>query len=450
MRIGFVDDEPQIYPMQYGGKARTILALARSALEFDEIDEVTVMSRSIEDLRDEFMEEGINFERLDDHNMIGRIAQEAESADVLSVHTCSFTFPRIPAERRKAALIYHLHDVMQTTADKGSHLDKALAGDWDAIVSPSGFATQTFLNFAELTGSDADIRTIPRGIDSDLFHKVPKSQAIEELKSLGLDVNESNYPILFFPGRADVGKGDDRIVQICQAFEDKYPNLMIITTSDVDSPKQHPSIEHIGWQESKKLKYFYSVADATLALSKLPESFSQVCIESVACDAPVLTFPFGNLPGLSASLPAVRLCEPTNEGVITGVRELLCDIDVRNDLDQSQETIDEVYSIKGVSRTYLQLYIDIAKRRTERLKIPEMYFLSPFASIYNGKAYLSNNENAPLKAYDLTETEHRVLGFCSKASSLEELVLETGISKGVVLFTLATFNSRKIIMGGNK
>lgn len=447
MRVGFVDDEPQIYPLQYGGKARTILALARSALEFDEIDSVTVMSRSIDSPYDEFTEEGIHFEKLDDHNMMGRIAEEAESADVLSVHTCSFTFPRISEERRKAALIYHLHDVMQTTADKGSHLDKALASDWDAIVSPSDFATQTFRNFAELTGNDTNIHTIPRGIDPELFHKVPKNVAIEELKNIGLEVDDSRYPILFFPGRVGVGKGDDRIAQICESLEEKHPNLMVITTSDIGSQKQHPSVEHVGWQESSKLKYFYSVADVTLALSKLPESFSQVCIESVACDAPVLTFPFGNLPGLSEILPAVRLCDPTNEGVIKEVKDLLTDKGARDALDQSQSTISENYSIKSVSKTYLQLYMDVARHRKEQLKVPAMYFLSPFASVHNGRAYLSNNENAPLEAYDLTEAEQRVLNCCDKASSVEELALSTGIPKSTILSTLNIFNSRKIIMG---
>lgn len=450
MRVGFIDDEPQIYPLQYGGKARTILALARSALELDEIDEVTVMSRSIEDPRDEFTDfNGVNFERLDDHNMMSRIAEEAENADILSVHTCSFTFPQIPEERRRAALIYHLHDVMLTTADKGSHLDKALGGDWDAIVSPSPFATQTFRNFAEVTGKVADIHTIPRGIDPELFHKVPKQEAFEKLRGLGVDIDETKYPILFFPGRADVGKGDDRLAQICEALEE-YPDRMVITTSDVDSPKQHPNVTHVGWQESQSLKYFYAAADMTLALSKLPESFSQVCIESVACDAPVLTFPFGNLPGLSKSLPAIRLCEPFTEGIIASVKGLLTDKEVRNALDQSQETIDKNYSIKGVSKTYLQLYEDIIRHRSEALQIPSMYFLSPFSSVYSGKAYLSNNENAPLKAYDLSENEEKILVCCAKASSEKELEAMTGLESEIVRSTLSTFINRKIIMGGRK
>lgn len=448
MRVSFIDDEPQIYPLQYGGKARTILALAKSALSFEAIDEVTVMSRSIDDPRSEFTDyDGINFEKLDDHNMIGRIAEEAEEADVLSVHTCSFTFPRISSERRKAALAYHLHDVMLTTANKGSHLDKALAGDWDVIISPSDFATRTYRNFATLISSPAEIRTIPRGIDSDLFHEVPREEALQELRQCGMSIGEKKGPIIFFPGRADVGKGDDRIGQICLSLSEDYPDFLVITTSDLDSPKQHPNVMHIGWQGSSKLKYLYSVADVTLSLSSLSESFSQVCIESVACGTPVLAFPFGNLTGLSESLPAIAICEPTTESITTGVRRLLTDPKLEDVLRESRDILETNYSINEIGKTYVQLYIDIAKRHRDRLHVPGTYFLSPFAVIHSGKAYLSNNDGTPLKSFDLTENEVTVLAYCTNATSIEEIGLTTGLDRDTIRSTLGELTKRKVIIG---
>ena len=33
MKISFFDDEPEIYPLQYGGKARTIINLANELLK---------------------------------------------------------------------------------------------------------------------------------------------------------------------------------------------------------------------------------------------------------------------------------------------------------------------------------------------------------------------------------------------------------------------------------
>lgn len=451
MRVGFVDDEPQIYPMQYGGKARTIRALAESALRSDVVDEVTILSRSIEDDRDEFAAYGgIRFVQLDDQTMMGRIAEEAESSDVLSIHTCSFTFPRISEVKRKAALIYHLHDVMLTTADKGSHMDKALGGDWDAIVTPSNFAAQTYRNFSALVGrTSADIHTIPRGIDPSLFHKVSKEEAKQKINSWGINLGELSGPVLFFPGRADVGKGDDRIARICESLANDYPDFTVVTTSDVKSSRQHPNVVHVGWQASDRLRYFYSISDLTLALSKLPESFSQVCIESVACDTPVITFPFGNLPDLSRSLPAVQLCEPTTEAAIQGVKQLLKDRAMDDKLQMSRYAIESTFSIEATSKIYLQLYADIVKNRREQLCSPSLYFMSPFASIYAGKAHVSNSLDNPIHSYDLAESEELLLACCTQATTPEEMKVKTGLDSGVILRTLRSLVDRKIIMGGH-
>lgn len=450
MKISFIDDEPQIYPLQYGGKARTILGLARSALSFEAVDEVRVMSRSISDSRDQFSDfEGVIFEKLDDHNMIGRIAEEANSADVLSVHTCSFTFPRIPAERRRAAIAYHLHDVMLTTADKGSHLDKALAGDWDVVVSPSNFASKTYENFAAQTGGSADIRTIPRGIDFNMFHEVSKEESVRQLRKLGVDIDDKTWPIIFFPGRANVGKGDDHINQICEFLAVQYPDFRVVTASDPDSAKSHPNVLHAGWQESPNLKYFYSIADITLVPSRLPESFSQVCLESVACGTPVLAFPFGNLRDLSESLPAVLTCDPTIDSMIDGVSRLLVDPDVSDRLSASQDVLRANYSIEEIGKVYIQLYMDIVRNQREKLRIPELYFISPFVIERDGKVYISNNDNLPLKAHTLSGDETMVLSYCRNAVSIDDLQLLTKLNRETLRATLCGLEEKKIIIGGS-
>ena len=37
MKISFFDDEPEVYPLQYGGKARTITNLAKIFVELPNI-----------------------------------------------------------------------------------------------------------------------------------------------------------------------------------------------------------------------------------------------------------------------------------------------------------------------------------------------------------------------------------------------------------------------------
>ena len=47
MKICFFDDEPEIYPLQYGGKARTITNLAFEFANRKDVENVTILSRSI-------------------------------------------------------------------------------------------------------------------------------------------------------------------------------------------------------------------------------------------------------------------------------------------------------------------------------------------------------------------------------------------------------------------
>lgn len=450
MKISFVDDEPEIYPLQYGGKARTVLGLAKSALSFDVVEEVTIMSRSIHGEVDDFTDSnGINFRTLNDRNLIGSITQEALDADIISIHTCSTTFPLIPPENRNASLIYHLHDVMLATSDKGSHLDKALAGDWDVIVSPSNFASRTYENFSATIGTSAEIRTIPRGIDTTLFHPVPKNEALKGLEQVGISLPYNTGPVLYFPGRADVGKGDDQIQIICESLSRIYPDFLVVTASDADAYRQHPNVLHLGWQDSSILKFIYSIADVTVALSKLPESFSQVCIESIACGTAVLAFPFGNLPELSQALPAINVCEPTTEDILAVLHNILATPGDDTSIIESQTTIKSEYDIEQIGKTYIQLYKDVAKRRNNQLKVPKVYFISPFVTVHRNAAYISDSDNSPIQQYTLTKEESLVLSRCTNAVTIEEIILTTGLNSETIMSNLRLLIANRVLIGAN-
>ena len=61
MKISFLDDEPEIFPIQYGGKARTILTLAKNFVLQKNVEKVNVLSRSINDPRDKFEWNGLDY-----------------------------------------------------------------------------------------------------------------------------------------------------------------------------------------------------------------------------------------------------------------------------------------------------------------------------------------------------------------------------------------------------
>ena len=57
MKISFFDDEPEIYPLQYGGKARTITNLAKEFVKLPEVEQVTILSKSIFSDKEKFIKD---------------------------------------------------------------------------------------------------------------------------------------------------------------------------------------------------------------------------------------------------------------------------------------------------------------------------------------------------------------------------------------------------------
>ena len=102
-----------------------------------------------------------------------------------------------------------------------------------------------------------------------------------------------------------------------------------------------------------------------------------------------------------------------------------------------------------IGRTYVQLYMDIVRRRRQQIRLPEMYFLSPFAAVHNGTAYLSNNEGNLLKSHTLSQDEAAILACCSNATSTEEIELMTGLDQETIRSTLNELTKRKLILGGS-
>lgn len=452
MRVSFIDDEPEIFPMQYGGKARTIVTLARTLLQHDHIEGVNILSQSIDDPRDVFDFGGITMQKLDSYNAVAQIAEEVNDSDVVSVHTCSFTLPRFV--NRKAALVYSLHDVMLATADKGSHLDKALAGDWDAIVSPSEFATGVYKNFAAITGNNTDVYTIPRGIDSDIFKQIAKEEAIMQLQAWDVDIKAGDGPIIFVPNRVNAGKGEDYLQDICERLSEQYPGLIVLTTFEPEDAEGTPSnVRCVGWLETEKLKYFYSSADATLCLSKLPESFSQVCTESITCGAPIVAFEFGNLAAFARDLPAVVGCEPSPDAVVESLREILNDhFGAKTRVRQSQEIIKHDYDNQLITNRYIDLYKSLIKAKEQRAQVAArpLYFASPFLTTHGTTLYLGNDTDQSIKAYSATTQEREVLEACARATTIEQLCLTTSLGSETITEIIGRLVNNGLIVGGHR
>lgn len=354
MKITFFDDEPEIYPLQYGGKARTITNLAKQFIKIPEVEKVKILSKSILSDKEKFIENGIEYVVLNDNNIIETIANEINNTDILNIHCCSFTFPLIEGRAKK---FYFLHDVLIATAEKGSHLDKALGGKFDAIIAPSEFAKTIYDNNKEIIKGKTNCYVIPRHINTNMFYNIKKEDICNDKNapSLVKEIIKKYDKILFFPSRPIEEKGGRYLREISKQLDRTLQNYCVIAPFD-DNEKLPDNYINTGWIKSEEIKYFYSISDVTLNFSSLPESFSQVCIESVYCGTPIVSFKSGNIPNLNKITNAVILVEKDNESIVAGIKEAL---KLKNDLKQmkkEKEKILKEFNEEKIINMYINLY----------------------------------------------------------------------------------------------
>ena len=354
MKISFFFYDPEIYPPQYGGKARTITNLAKEFVKRPEVERVTILSKSIKSNEKEFFIDGINYVLLDDSDIIKRIAREMIETDILNIHCCSFTFPVIQGRAKK---FYFLHDILIATADKGSHLDKALGGQFNAIISPSEFAKSIYENNKKIIDGKTECYVIPRHINEDIFYHVDKAIIEKDNKAPQLlkDIINKYRHIIFFPNRPIEEKGGKYLIKLSEELDKKFEDYCIIGPFE-KSDNLPSNFINTGWIKSEELKYYYSASNVTLNLSILPESFSQVCIESIICGTPVVSFKSGNIPNLNKLTNSIILVEKDVKSILSGINKSFAIKEDRIQTKQAQEIIRKEFDVKRITNMYMELY----------------------------------------------------------------------------------------------
>lgn len=427
MIISIFDDEPEIFPIQYGGKARTIINLAAKLVKFQVVERVTIYSSSIRTKESNFIWHGIYFVKTDEYNVYEYIRKECDESDIISVHFCSFSFPRV--ENIRAKIIYNLHDILVSTQDRGSHLDKALAGKWDAIIAPSEFARDVYLNFATLFGLTNDVHVIERGIDFNCMYYIDKiiaQQVVSRLVRRNIDIHNK---ILFIPGRKGCGKGEAYLQALVQTLRKAKEKFLILTTLEV---LEEDSVVVIDWIQTENMRYFYSIADVTVNFSMLPESFSNICLESIACKTPVVCFGFGNLKKLTKEFNSILLMQPNNESIFKGVHKAF---NINSSVmlnDYKKVKISN--SIDHIAELYLRTYQNLISKGYRHFKVNTVkrgYMLSPYA--YLGDEGVWINNNGVIEFYALTKKERGYLENEVEDESLNYLIIKKLKDKKIVI-----------------
>lgn len=111
-----------------------------------------------------------------------------------------------------------------------------------------------------------------------------------------------------------------------------------------------------GWIESDKLKYFYSFSDVTFNFSTLPESFSQVCIESVYCGTPVVAFDSGNIKNLSEMTEEILLCQKNLNSIIDATNKALLLKKDEKLMEKERTKILNIFNKEKIVNEYIDMY----------------------------------------------------------------------------------------------
>ncbi len=153
-------------------------------------------------------------------------------------------------------------------------------------------------------GVDADkIRIIPCGVNTRLFHHVPKSAA---RAACGLPEKKT----LLFVGRPDPIKGLDNLLQAVSLLGRENDLQLVITgcgdqwmgnagqTADCGGDGTRDRVIFTGPVDHEKMYLYYNSADLCV-IPSYHESFSLTALESISCGTPVLATRVGEIPEIS-------------------------------------------------------------------------------------------------------------------------------------------------------
>lgn len=88
----------------------------------------------------------------------------------------------------------------------------------------------------------------------------------------------------------------------------------------------------------------------------MPESFSQVCIESVYCGTPVVAFDSGNITNLSKMTKAILLCQKNLKSIIATTNKALLLKKDEKKMEEERTKILNIFNKKKIINEYIDMY----------------------------------------------------------------------------------------------
>lgn len=220
--------------------------------------------------------------------------------DVVFIFDSNFIFTdMLPSDK---PLFFSLRDFLYSQALQGAFLIRR-----GGIIVNSEFVKDSMLAtvgffYPKLKNN---IKVIHNGIDTSMFVR----RKPDRIKTF-INLSGDDYPILLFPHRPESDKGIDSALDLVKilVYRHNFKNLKLLIARGMDENISTQVTGHYGsvyekaksrgvekniyfhsWIPEAVMPEYYSLGDITLSIGDIVEAFSNVTVESLSCDTPVIT-----------------------------------------------------------------------------------------------------------------------------------------------------------------
>ncbi len=231
------------------------------------------------------------------------------------------------------------------------------------VVAPSRWMASC-VGASSLLG-DRRVEVIPNGLDITVFSPMDKQEA---RIILGLPTEGRFLLFSAMGGIASKEKGGDLLKACLERLAvEPNGNFTLLLSGCESSPEEGelpvPFINLGRLTEEGKMKQVYAAADLTVVSSR-SESLGYVAMESLACGTPCVAFDHSGNKDVVDHMQngyLARAYDPA--GLAAGIRWILEDPARYKQLAEAgRKKIENVFSLRHVTRSYLDLYAEILSR----------------------------------------------------------------------------------------
>jgi len=255
--------------------------------------------------------------------------------------------------------------------DVTSHLCKLKVKYYDNI-KPIFIASSKWSQNLALTGSPFskfDVKHVPRGINTEIFHKMDKNMA---KKILGIP-HDKKVILVSARNMLSPRKGTQYAVRTLNELWTRHPDIcqstVLVTlgrsADQLFENQPFPRIT-IGQLEYDSLMALcYSASDVFLNTS-LGETFGLMTAEAMACGVPVVAFDNTAMPELVKHLETGYLCRNRNiDDMTDGLYHILSDVTLQEKLSNNCcLLIKEKHDIELQVKNYLKLFEAVLEKKS--------------------------------------------------------------------------------------